>query len=254
MTTSTPPNAAGVHQLLERAGVGLNEASVHAVAGDPALAIGRLADAISADVIVLGRHHHEGDAAVAGTALGIVTNSAAPCLIANALHLPLGRVVVAADLSETSRGALIVALSWASALRGSRTRSQAVNLTALYVTKSDASADELHALGRSLERQVDDLREEAGSWANVVVESRVISGDRVDEAVARYATEHGAGLIVLGTRGLGLDTIGRVGSVAASVAGMTTIPALLVPPAIWLELGRVRPRRRVRAGVTRRVG
>lgn len=255
VSASSPPDASGVHKLLERAGVGLTEASVHAVAGDPTLAIGRLADAISADVIVLGPHHHAGDAAVAGTMLGIVTNSAAPCLVANSLHLPIARVVVAVDLSETSRGALIVALSWASALRANRVRLQlGVKLTALHVTKRDASIDELHGLERSLARQVDALRDEAGSWANVSVASDVISGDRVDEAVTGYAAEHGAELIVLGTRGLGLDTVGRVGSVAASVAAKTIIPTLLVPPAIWLELGRVRPRRRLRMGAIPRAG
>jgi len=154
--------------------------------------------------------------------------------------------VVAIDLSETSRGALIVGLSWALALRGSRARSNGdVRLTVLYVTRRDASIDQLEALARSLERQTDNLRGDSGSWANVVVESAVIGADDVDDAIARYARERDAGLIVLGTRGLGIDTIGRVGSVAACVAQTTDIPTLLVPPAIWLELGRVRPRRRV---------
>ena len=255
VTTSAAPDAIGVHALLERAGVRSSEASVHAVVGDPTLAIGRLADALSADVIVLGPHHHDGDGTLAGTVLGIVTNSAAPCLVAHKLALPLTRVVVAVDLSETSRGALVVGLSWALALRGNRSRSSVgVNLTTLYVTRRDATTDQLNALARSLERQVDDLRDEAGSWANVVVESDVIAGDQVDEAIARYASEHGAGLVVLGTRGLGLDTTGRVGSVAASVAQETDIPTLLVPPAIWLELGRVRPRRRARTGTIRQAG
>jgi len=253
VTTSAAPDASAVHALLERAGIGLTEASVHAVAGDPTLAIGRLADSLSADVIVLGPHHHDGDDALAGTVLGIVTNSAAPCLVAHSLALPLSQVVVAVDLSETSRGALVVALSWASALRAGRGRSTAgVTLTTLYVTTRDASTAQLDALRRSLERQVDDLRGDAGMWANVVVRIDVINGDRVDEAVVRYAAEHDAGLIVVGTRGLGLDTIGRVGSVAGSIAGTTTIPTLLVPPAIWLELGRVRPRRR--GGTVRQPG
>src|SRR3954468_22293141 len=77
VATSGAPDAPAVHHLLERAGLGSNEASVHALAGDPTLAIGRLADALSADVIVLGPHHHDGDGALAGTVLGIVTNSAA---------------------------------------------------------------------------------------------------------------------------------------------------------------------------------
>src|SRR4051812_48045595 len=80
VTADAPPDGAGVYEILERAGVALDEASVHAVAGDPALGIGKLADEICADVIVLGPHHHtghgaRGDPSRLGTALGIVTNS-----------------------------------------------------------------------------------------------------------------------------------------------------------------------------------
>ena len=246
--TSTPDaDSSGVSALLGRAGVGLDEASVHATAGDPALAIGKLADEISADVIVLGPHRPRADEhgrPRLETALGIVTNSAAPCLVAHELSLPLTRVLVAVDLSETSRGALVVGLSWASALRGNRARSSTGStLTALYVTGLEAHTDELTHVTETLERQLDELREDAGSWANVVIESDIVTGNDVAESVARYAAEHGAQLIVLGTRGLGLDTVGRVGSVATAIARATTIPTLLVPPAIWLELGQIRPHR-----------
>jgi nucleotide-binding universal stress UspA family protein len=245
--TSTPDaDSSGVSQLLGRAGVALNEASVHAMAGDPALAIGKLADEISADVIVLGPHRPGADEQGRPrleTALGIATNSAAPCLVAHELSLPLTRVLVAVDLSETSRGALVVGLSWASALRGNRARSTGATLTALYVGGLDAHTDELTHLTETLERQLEEVREDAGSWANVVVESDIVTGTDVAESVVRYAAEHGAQLLVLGTRGLGLDTVGRVGSVAAAVARTTTIPTLLVPPAIWLELGQIRPQR-----------
>lgn len=246
-------NTTGVHGLLERAGIGSDEALVHVVAGDPSLAIGRLADLIAADVIVLGPHHEKRDvsgngALSADTAAGVVTNSAAPCLVAHRLQLPLERVVVAFDLSETSRGALIVGLSWASALRGRRARSgNAVNVTALYVTDPKASTDHLSLVADAIDRQLDELRESAGSWTNVIIESDMIAGVDVAESVAHYAAEHSAGLIVMGTRGLGIDSIGRIGSVAATVARQTDLPTLLVPPAIWLELGQVWPHRRARS-------
>jgi nucleotide-binding universal stress UspA family protein len=246
--TSTPDaDSSGVSALLGRAGIALDEASVHATAGDPSVEIGKLADEISADVIVLGPHrprtNDQGEPRLE-TALGIVTNSAAPCLVAHDLSLPLARVLVAVDLSETSRGALVVGLSWASALRGNRARmTGGATLTALYVTGPDARTDELTNLTETLERQLEELREDAGSWANVAVESDIVPGDDVAASVADYAAEHRAQLIVLGTRGLGLDTVGRVGSVATAIARATTIPTLLVPPAIWLELGQIRPHR-----------
>jgi nucleotide-binding universal stress UspA family protein len=244
VTPTAAADSTGVHELLGRLGIGLDEASVHAVAGDPALAIGRLADQIYADVIVLGPHrdeaHQDGGAGrPIDTALAIATNSAAPCLVAHDLTLPLTRVVVAVDLSETSRGALLVGLSWASALR-STGAAGGTALTALYVSSSAATADELMSAMESLESQIEELREDAGSWANVVVQSDVVTGDDVAGTVARYADDHAADLLVLGTRGLGLDAVGRIGSVAAAVARKTSVPTVLVPPAIWLELGQIR--------------
>jgi nucleotide-binding universal stress UspA family protein len=249
--TSTPDaDSTGVHELLARAEIPLNEASVHAMAGDPSLVIGKLADEISADVIVLGPHRPGTDAQGKprlDTALAIVTNSAAPCLVANELSLPLTRVLVAVDLSDTSRGAMVVALSWASALRGSRARTTSgAALTVLHVAKRDADMNDLAHVSETLERQLESLREDAGSWANVVVESDIITGDDIPESVARYAAEHGAQLVVLGTRGLGLDDVGRVGSVAGAAARASKVPVLLVPPAIWLELGQIRPHRSVK--------
>jgi len=246
-------DATSVHEMLEHAGIGSDDAFVHVVAGDPSLAIGKLADLIAADVIVLGPHHEQRGGSANGplsadTAAGVVTNSAAPCLVAHRLQLPLERVVVAFDLSETSRGALIVGLSWASALRSARARAgNAVNVTALYVTDPMASTDQLSLVADSIERQLDELRDSAGSWANVIVESDMIAGENVAGSVEHYAAEHRAGLIVMGTRGLGIDSIGRIGSVASTVARRTDLPTLLVPPAIWLELGQVRPHRRARS-------
>jgi nucleotide-binding universal stress UspA family protein len=60
----------------------------------------------------------------------------------------------------------------------------------------------------------------------------VVLGDPVP-VIASYATKHGIDLIVLGTRGLGLDAVGRLGSVSAGVANLVDTPILLVPPAVW---------------------
>jgi nucleotide-binding universal stress UspA family protein len=53
------------------------------------------------------------------------------------------------------------------------------------------------------------------------------------EVIAGYATRTRADLVVLGTRGLGLDPTGRLGSVADEVARRISTPILLVPPAVW---------------------
>src|SRR3954469_22980471 len=71
-------DAAGVYAMLERAGIRNDEAFVHVVAGDPSLAIGKLADLIAADVIALGPHHEKRDGSANGplsadTTAGVVT-------------------------------------------------------------------------------------------------------------------------------------------------------------------------------------
>ena len=142
-------------------------------------------------------------------------------------------MLVPVDLSDTSRGALLVALSWASALRASREGEPTV-LTALYAGLNAESvtpgADRL----ATLEREVAGLRDVGGRWAGVDVRCAGVAGQSIPETIARYAIDHDAELVVLGTRGLGLDPIGRLGSVAGETLRLLPLPLLLVPPAVWL--------------------
>jgi nucleotide-binding universal stress UspA family protein len=243
------PDPARVYEFIGRCGIAVDEASVHAVAGDPADAIGRFAESISADVIVLGPHEHPGEGAASlRPARAVATYTAVPCLVVSDFTIPLRRVVVPVDLSETSRGALLVGLSWASALRAARTRTgSGATLTALYVISRDARPHDRASIDAALTRQIRHLRETAGTWSNVAIDYTVVADDDVPGAVGRYAANDGSDLIVIGTRGGGLDAVARVGSVAAALVEATTIPTLLVPPAVWLELGRVRPRQRRRS-------
>ena len=228
-----------IESLLGRAGVASENVTMHRLAGEPSSVIRSLADRIRADVIVLGRHR--GRAAkrpgMGSTALAVVTNSWAPCLIlSERLRLPLERVLVPLDLSDTSRGALVVALSWASALRAAERRerrddSAGVVLTAL-VVKSPARAgvgdDE-----RSLDDELARLRHDAGAWAHVDIDAAVVWSNDVTGAIADHAGEQESDLVVLGTRGLGSGAVGRLGSVSLGVAQRLTTPILLVPPAVW---------------------
>lgn len=238
--------ARAAHRMLQKAGIALDEAAVHALVGEPTHIIGAVADEIQADVVVLGPHREtdpEGQKRRGlGTAIAVATNSAAPCLVARKMVLPLTHVVVADDLSDTSRGALRVGLSWASALRASRlSTDRKTQMTALLVVEPNTSPDEIAKLKARLEDHVEELRSEAGSWANVTVRGDVVVGAKAAEAIARYSEEHDVELLVLGTRGLGLDTVGRLGSVAADVAHTSNISTLLVPPAVWLELASDEP-------------
>jgi len=220
------------------------DARVHIVPGVAAASIRAVADLLKPDVIVLGPHrggaHADRGSALGTTALGVVTNATAPCLVVSqTLDLPLRRVLVPVDLSETSRGALLVALSWASALR-TKGEHAPTTLTALYVGTNGESVAVGSASARALEQQVAEIRDIGGSWAGVDIRHTAVVGTDTSATIARYATEHGAGLVVLGTRGLGLDPIGRVGSVAGETIRLVHLPLLLVPPAVWLAHARSR--------------
>lgn len=224
-----------VRGLLSRAGIDVDNTPLHVLAGDAAHSIRVLADKIRADVVVLGPHRQEIDRGnrLGSTALAIVTASWAPCLIVTErMRLPLERVLVPVDLSDTARGALVVGLSWASALRSQRSDTDpGVRLTALYADQS--SSERGTAPVPQLEAELMHVRAAAGTWSGVAIEGpEIVPGDPAT-VIAAYATEQPVGLIVMGTRGLGLDTPGRLGSVAGDVANRVDTPILLVPPAVW---------------------
>jgi nucleotide-binding universal stress UspA family protein len=238
----TEPRAA-MKAMFGRAGAQLEDTRLHILEGDPASAIGSLADRLHADVIVLGPHRGARTAVrvLGGTALAVVTNAACPCLVvSNSLRLPLRRVLVPVDLSDTARGALLVALSWASALRD-RSRSDAersdVALTALHVRQAK------HAVGevtppQPIEQVLEQLRREASTWASVSIGGETTFNADVAKGIVDSVGNSAPDLIVMGTRGLGLDAVGRLGSIAASVIKTVDVPVLLVPPAVWEEHAR----------------
>ena len=251
-TDATVPSADAarekVQSVLEHVGIPVNEVTVHVLTGDPGHVIRSLADKVRADVVLLGRHRARDRAGepLGSTALRVVTNSWAPCLIlSRSMRLPLGRVLVPVDLSDTSRGALVIALSWASALRGAEkgsgsARTEAVTLTALYVDHSSADGSAHSKKNEALEEQLDSLRQDAGTWASVAIEGVVARGNDVPTVISDYAATHDADLVVLGTRGLGSDPIGRLGSVSLGVGRKVGLPLLLVPPAVWRLLNESR--------------
>jgi universal stress protein E len=227
---------ADVRAALRRAGVGASHATdvkVHVLPGVPADAIRALADRLSADAIVVGPHRERSAAAgchLGGTARAVVERASAPCLVAGApLSIPLRRVLVPIDLSDTARGALLVALSWASGLRAGTVEDRATMLDALHVDAGGADA----SASTSLEHELEIVRRSAGDWAGVAVDGVMEPGRDAAEVIARRALASEADLVVLGTRGLGQSGVDGLGSVSASVVTQLRQPILLVPPAVW---------------------
>ena len=190
---------------------------------------------MAADVIVLGPHRTDdrrGAAArpLGGTAQAIVARTFAPCLVTPvSIRLPLERVLAPIDLSETARGALLVALSWASALRG-RSSDRQTTLYALHVDGVDRSGADSSIVVR---RELEMLEPGAHDWAGVDVRAIAAHGVDVAETIERQAHDQRADLVVVGTRGLGADEAFRLGSVSAALVERSELPMLLVPPGVW---------------------
>jgi nucleotide-binding universal stress UspA family protein len=208
----------------------------HVLEGSVPEAISALAERISADVIVTGRRTRAAlpiERPLGGTAFAIMTGSRLPCLVvSNPMRIPLKRVLVAIDYSDAARGALIVALSWASALRD---RSQeSPTLTALHVAAEAPGAPRT----QDLDHELDILRRASGDWAGVDVRGMTITAEDAVTAIAMQADASGADLLVLGTRGKNPRSDAALGSVSAAVLGVAKAPVLVVPPAIWRDYAR----------------
>jgi len=226
-----------VQSVLQRGGLQPGDASVHIIGGEPGRAISAFSDKIGADVIVLGPHRkqpprRERRHPFGSTAMAAVTSAAAPCLVlAQPLRLPLKCVVVGVDLSDTSRGALVTGLAWASALRspdGAATHE--TKLIGLYVQPKQP--DESSA-PRELAGELQQIERDAGEWASVAIEKATATNASAAAGIIEYANANDADLVVLGTRGTGLSDEKRLGCVASAVTQTLQLPTLLVPPTVW---------------------
>jgi len=103
----------------------------------------------------------------------------------------------------------------------------------MYVDRSEGGKQRGGGTIPELEAELNGVRAEAGRWAGVGIESITIVASDVADAIAERAREGRADLIVLGTRGQGLDAVGRLGSVSGAVIRSVDAPVLLVPPAVW---------------------
>ena len=216
----------------------MTEERFHMLTGQPAMAIASLASNIGADLIILGRHRDGVPGGrVGSTAYAVIGHATAPCLvIKRPIALPLRRVLVATDLSETARGALLVALAWASALRERVPGAAEPDLVAFHVGAKGpgARADEQEIMDYELEL----VRESAGSWAGVQVEGTISSGDDPATAIVEAATRQPPELVVMGTRAVRTPGDSELGSISDAVVRHLDVPVLLVPPTVWRAYAR----------------
>lgn len=202
-------------------------------------AIVERAQAVEADLIVLGPHRRRGfaDALLGTTADRVIRTSPVPCLVARGeLELPLRRVVAPVDLSEPARNALDQAVAWSAAL-GVRSGDEALPATELrvvhvvprFLVAPDLPFDRA-LVGPGLHADVQGALDRAGGASGLAVEEELLFGDSLPDTITAFAAREAAGLVVMGTHGYGAIRRALIGSVASGVARSAPCPVLLVPP------------------------
>ena len=231
---------AELDMALRRIGARGGDYAMHITTGEAPSSIARIADKLDADVVILGRRRMDGavmpDRPLGGTAYAVMSRSLAPCLaITEPLELPIRKALVAIDRSAAARGALLVALSWVSAVRAGALGGENPTLTALYVDPGESDSEAANAVDqKTIEHELSVLRRGAEAWAGVTVVGETVEGRDPAPLIASYARDHGSELVVLGTRAPEHREAG-LGSVSASVTARLSIPVLLVPPAVWRD-------------------
>ncbi len=230
------PSALGKH--IHAAGLDLDTvANAATVRGPPGAVIIQEANRTEADVIVLGPHRI-GQANVLGsTADRVVRGARAACLILpRPLGFPFGEVLAPVDVTESSRGSLAVALTWASAFRQrGRSSKGSTRLVALHIIPP--GADQTAGLA-ALNAEVAYLHDRLAGLAGVEVQERLQHGDNPADLILQHAETNSSDLVVLSTRAEAEAKDDLLGSVSAGVVRRATAPVLLVPPAVWQSHGR----------------
>lgn len=230
-------------QIRRVVGPGVDVASREVVIYVAHRAVLERAEAVGADLIVLGPHRKRprGDAFLGSTADRVIRTAPVPCLVVRGpLSLPLRRVLVPLDLSEPARGALDAGLAWSEALRthggdaGPGTRVTVVHVVPRIFDVPDVRFDR-SVIAPELHREVEAALGRAGGTSTLEVREEVRWGDAPAVELLRVAEEEKSDLVVIATHGHGAVRRALIGSVASAVARGAPCPVLLVPPRLWNE-------------------
>ncbi len=229
-------------QLARAVGAARGPASQQVVLGSPARVILDRAREIEADLLVLGPHRPRpfGTFGLGTTADRVIRVATAPCLIVRGeLSLPLRRVLVPLDLSDPSRGALDLALSWAVRLEDPARASVVpdVEVTVAHVIPlvfdTETFSVDREVLQPELAREIQGAIVRTETATRVSVREEIVWGDLPADEIVRLAEEERTDLVVLATHGHGAVLRALIGSVASHVARRAPCSVLLVPPSRW---------------------
>jgi nucleotide-binding universal stress UspA family protein len=224
-------------------GMGGEVAEAHARSGRPDAEIVSLAEDIAAGLVVVGGR---GLGPIRRAVLGSVSESVVrhahcPVLVVrgHAEEAPhLGPIVLAIDGSEEARLA-----AQAAAELSEKTGSEIhlvyvmpaeAQLVGYHLYSQDVKESLLEGARKEARRFLDDQAVGVRSAGGVVANSYLASG-RADEEVVKLAEEIGAGMVVVGSRGMGGVRRALMGSVSESVVRHAHCPVLVVRSAVSHE-------------------
>ncbi len=213
---------------------------VRIVVAEAADVIAEHAERVSADVIVLGPHRQrQRTGRLGSTADRVVRRAQTPCLVVpRPLALPLDRVLVPVDLTDAANGALLVGLSWASALRRPSRNAQA-QPTELEVIHVSSDAQQRSDAERALHRHVERVHARVAAATGVAIRECVEQAEDPAAAILQHVNKGQVDLAVLGTHGRTTHQRDLLGSVSSAVVRQCNGPVLLVPPEVWRDHARL---------------
>lgn len=192
---------------------------------------------VHADLLVLGPHRGRSlHARILGsTANHAIRASGLPCwIVCGETRLPLERIIVATDFSETARRALDLVLAWIPLIgidaHAKRAATEVV-LTHHVWRGVDREAPTFEStFVRPQLAQEEARAAEAARATGIALRTVLLHGDDPGRDLRRYAARQNAGLVVVGTAGHGVLHRLMLGSFAASVVAQSRVPVLTVPP------------------------
>ncbi len=199
---------------------------VRVVPGRPAKVILERAREISADLIMLGELRRRPVIEFGSTARAVLAKSDCAVWVQPGPPRPIGRILVAVDLSQESLLALATACEMASRLRASVTAMQVFEQATLAAVPWDGYVvfNDIEVVRKaSLELFEEEMK--IFDWRGVEHEALFIDGLPGDEILDRSRT---ADLVLMGTHGRTGLASALLGSVAYQVLKHTTRPVMVV--------------------------
>ena len=214
--------------------VGVTVVEAHLVEGRVAPEIVALAEEIGAGLVALGSR---GSGPLKRALMGSVSSSVVrhahcPVMVVRdgereGDYLP-GRILLALDGSKEAHAAALTAVELADRMDSELHVVHVGEVRPVYHPERHGYLTRFEELQEEARRLLDEQVEEVKSAGGTVARTHLRMGERPDRAIVDQGEKLGAGLVVVGSRGLGLLNRALMGSVSSSVVRHASCPVLVV--------------------------